>query len=225
MSTSSKIAIIGLGHIGSILAKHFTTSNRPVILADRKISQAEKLANELGASAKPSQIEMAVKEAGIVILSIPFGSIADFLSVYRNDLAGKIIIDPSNAIAPDENGGFKKIIGPDESAGEINAALLPASATLVKAFGSLGAASLQAAAFQQPDPAVLFFATDNSAVAATIAELIREVGFAALKIGGLNQSIRMEVFGDLHEFGALGKTVTESEAKNLNIKTLPDYAS
>ena len=28
------------------------------------------------------------------------------------------------------------------------------------------------------------------------------------------QSIRIEVFGDLHEFGALGKTVTIAEAKS-----------
>lgn len=29
---------------------------------------------------------------------------------------------------------------------------------------------------------------------------------------GLDQSVRIEVFGDLHEFGALGKPVTASEA-------------
>ena len=30
---------------------------------------------------------------------------------------------------------------------------------------------------------------------------------------GLDQSIRIEVFGDLHEFGVLGKTVSLKEAK------------
>ena len=32
-------------------------------------------------------------------------------------------------------------------------------------------------------------------------------------IGKIDQSIRIEVFGDLHEFGALGKTVSLAEAK------------
>ena len=30
--------------------------------------------------------------------------------------------------------------------------------------------------------------------------------------GGLDQSIRIEMFGDLHEFGGLGRVVTKEEA-------------
>ncbi|MES2648908.1 MAG: hypothetical protein V4717_18670 [Bacteroidota bacterium] len=43
-------------------------------------------------------------------------------------------------------------------------------------------------------------------------QLIHDNGFEPVRIGGLDQSIRLEVFGDLHEFGALGKTVKLSEA-------------
>jgi hypothetical protein len=31
-------------------------------------------------------------------------------------------------------------------------------------------------------------------------------------VGGLEQSIRIEMYGDLHEFGALGRAVTKAEA-------------
>jgi hypothetical protein len=31
-------------------------------------------------------------------------------------------------------------------------------------------------------------------------------------VGGLDQSIRLEVFGNLHELGALGRVVTKAEA-------------
>jgi hypothetical protein len=34
----------------------------------------------------------------------------------------------------------------------------------------------------------------------------------AVLLGGLDQSIRIEMFGDLHEVGALGRAVTRSEA-------------
>jgi 8-hydroxy-5-deazaflavin:NADPH oxidoreductase len=34
-------------------------------------------------------------------------------------------------------------------------------------------------------------------------------------VGGISQSIRIEVFGDLHEFGKLGKLVTAKEASAL----------
>ena len=33
-----------------------------------------------------------------------------------------------------------------------------------------------------------------------------------VSVGGLDQSIRIEMFGDLHEYGALGRVVTKSEA-------------
>ena len=69
------------------------------------------------------------------------------------------------------------------------------------------------AANQQPEAAVLFYATDDINIDVTIEQLIRDNGFAPVRVGGLDQSIRIEVFGDLHEFGALGKTVTVAEAK------------
>ena len=120
-------------------------------------------------------------------------------------------IDPSNPIAPDGNGGFKKIIGAQESAGQINAGLLPKGAKLVKALGTLGVASLESAAFKKPEAAVLFYATDDSSINGKIEELIKDNGFEPVRVGGIDQSIRIEVFGELHEFGALGKAVTKSE--------------
>ena len=118
----------------------------------------------------------------------------------------------SNPIAPDENGGFKKIIGEKQSAGQLNAAILPMGAKLVKAFGTLGAASLASAAFQVPEQSVLFYATSDTTIDNDMEQLIKDNGFDAVKVGSLEQSIRIEVFGDLHEFGALGRVVTKTEA-------------
>jgi hypothetical protein len=36
-----------------------------------------------------------------------------------------------------------------------------------------------------------------------------------VRVGGIDKSIRIEVFGDLHEFGALGKTITLSELQKV----------
>jgi predicted dinucleotide-binding enzyme len=59
----------------------------------------------------------------------------------------------------------------------------------------------------------LFYATDGATIDAAIEQLIHDNGFDAVKVGGLDQSIRIEVFGDLHEFGAIGKPVNTTEAK------------
>jgi hypothetical protein len=212
MSTTSKVAIIGLGNIGKTLAQNFVKGNQPVIIASRKLEDAKALAKELGTLATATETGDAIKDADIIVLSVWFNTIKELFEQYSSELQGKIIIDPSNPIAPDESGGFKKIIGEKESAGQLNAALLPKGAKLVKAFGTLGAASLASAAFQSPEKSVLFYATSDNTVDKDVEQLIKDNGFDAVKVGGLEQSIRIEVFGDLHEFGALGRVVTKTEA-------------
>lgn len=212
MSTTSKVAIIGLGNIGKTLAQNFVKGNRPVIIASRKLEDAKALAKELGAQAIATETAEAIKNADIIVLSVWFNTIQELLEQFSAELQGKIIIDPSNPIAPDENGGFKKIIGEKESAGQLNAAILPKGAKLVKAFGTLGAASLASAAFHSPEKSVLFYASSDTTVDKNVEQLIKDNGFEAVKVGGLEQSIRIEVFGDLHEFGALGRVVTKTEA-------------
>lgn len=212
MSTTSKVAIIGLGNIGKTLAQNFVKGNQPVIIASRKLEDAKALAKELGTLAAATETGEAIKNADIIVLSVWFNTIQELFEQYSTELQGKIIIDPSNPIAPDESGGFKKIIGEKESAGQLNAAILPKGAKLVKAFGTLGAASLASAAFQSTEKSVLFYATSDTNVDKDIEQLIEYNGFDAVKVGGLEQSIRIEVFGDLHEFGALGRVVTKTEA-------------
>lgn len=213
MTKTSKVAVIGLGHIGTAVATNLVKGNRSVIVADRKIEKANALAQQLGQLAQPSAIPAAVKAADIIVLAIYFDPIKDFLKQYAGELEGKIIVDPSNPIAPDEKGGFKKIIGENQSSGEILSAQLPSGAKLAKALGTLGVASLQEAAFKKP-AAVLFYATDDTSINGEIERLIHDNGFEPVRVGDLTQSIRIEVFGDLHEFGALGKTVTAEEAKS-----------
>ena len=213
MTTTSKVAVIGLGNIGRTIAQNFVKGNRPVIIASRKPEDAKALANELGILATATDTANAIKDADIIVLSVWFSTIQELFEQYGAELQGKIIIDPSNPIAPDENGGFKKIIGEKESAGQLNAAILPEGAILVKALGTLGVASLASAAHQSAEKSVLFYATDETTVDAVVEQLIQDNGFDAVKVGGLDQSIRIEVFGDLHEFGAIGKPVNATEAK------------
>lgn len=70
------------------------------------------------------------------------------------------------------------------------------------------------AAFNVPDKEVLFYASDSTNSNQQIEELIMSSGFVPFNVGGVDQSIKIEVFGELHEFGALGKPVTLAEAKS-----------
>ncbi|HTE24461.1 NADPH-dependent F420 reductase [Flavitalea sp.] len=215
MKQQSKVAVIGLGNIGTVVATNLVKGNRSVIVADKKIEKANELSKKLGNLAQPAAIATAINQADIIILAVYFDVIKELFKTYAKELEGKIIVDPSNPIAPDEKGGFKKIIDENLSAGEILSSLIPKGAKLVKALGTLSVASLSKAAFQSPDKAVLFFATDDTSINAAIEDLIRDNGFEPLHLGGIDQSIRIEAFGDLHEYGALGKTVVLNEVKQL----------
>lgn len=212
MKNKAKVAVIGLGNIGTVVATNLAKGRRSIIIADRKLEKAKRLAEKLGSLATPATISDALRDAEIIVLAVWFDAIKEIFTKYTVELSGKIIVDPSNPIAPDENGGFKKIIDKDQSAGEILSSLLPKNAKLAKALGTLGVGSLSAVAFQQPLN-VLFYATDDRTIDAAIEDLITDSGFQALRVGELSDSIRIEVFGELHEFGALGKPVQLAQAQ------------
>jgi predicted dinucleotide-binding enzyme len=208
-------AIIGLGNIGSRLARNLAAGGEKVIVADKTLAKAEKLAAEIGSSAEAMKVPGAVAKADVVILAILFDTIKDFVAANRDALVGKIVVDPSNPIKPDGKGGFSKTIPLDQSSGQVIAALLPKGAKLVKAFGTLGAESLGSGANRSPEPAVLFYATDDAQAGKVVAKLISASGFSPVSVGGISQSIRIEVFGDLHEFGKLGRLVSAEETSRL----------
>jgi 8-hydroxy-5-deazaflavin:NADPH oxidoreductase len=210
-----KTAIIGLGNIGKEVAHNLIAGGAQVIVADHGATKAQDLAKTSGGKARALPVTEAIAEADIIVLAIWFDAIKSFLSEHRTRLSGKILVDPSNPIAPDGSGGFKKTIPQNQSSGQIIAGLLPPGARLVKAFGSLGAASLKSGARRTPEPNVLFYASDDRDAGDAVADLIRSSGFAPVRVGGIGQSIRIEVFGDLHEFGKLGKLVTAKEATAL----------
>ena len=210
-----KTAVIGVGNIGKQVALNLIAGGQDVIVADHGATKATEFAKAAGGKARAASVADAVNEADIIIFAVYFDAIKGLLAEYRNKLVGKIVVDPSNPIGPDASGGFKKIIPQDQSSGQILAALLPPGAKFVKAFGSLAAGSLKSGARHSPEPYVLFYASDDRDAGNAVADLIKASGFAPVRVGGVSQAIRIEVFGDLHQMGKLGRLVTAKEAAAL----------
>jgi len=206
------VAIIGTGNIGSTIATNLAAGGQDVLLASRDQETTRKLASSLDGHAEAVSVGEAVDRAGVLVLAVWLDADRELIAEYGERLAGKVIVDPSNAVGPDGQGGYRKTIGEQESSGQILAGLLPAGARLVKAFGTLSAPTLAKVARQEPERAVLFYAADDAAAGDLVAELIRTAGYEPVSVGGLDQSIRIEMFGDLHEFGGLGRVVTRTEA-------------
>jgi 8-hydroxy-5-deazaflavin:NADPH oxidoreductase len=206
------VAIVGTGNIGGTLAAEFAAGGQDFLLAGRDLEAVRKIAADLGEHAVAVSVDEAVERAGVLVLAVWLDAFEQLIAEYGERLSGKVIIDPSNPVGPDGAGGYRKVIPEQESSGQILAGRLPAGARLVKAFGTLSAPTLAAAARREPDRAVLFYAADDEAAGDLAADLIRTAGYEPVRVGGLDQSIRIEMYGDLHEYGALGRTVTKTEA-------------
>jgi 8-hydroxy-5-deazaflavin:NADPH oxidoreductase len=210
-----KTAVIGLGSIGGVVANLLTQGGTDIIVASENLAKAEAFARKIGPRAKAQSVGEALKSADVIVMAVWFDVTKSLVTEYASVLGGKVLVDPSNPIAPDGKGGFKKTIPNDQSSGQIIAGLLPPGTRLVKAFGTLSAKSLETAANRIPDKAALFYATDSKEAGNTVAKLISTAGFEPVSAGGIDQSVKLEVFGDLHEFGKLGKVVTAAEAKRV----------
>src|SRR6266702_6365551 len=160
--SDNTVAIIGTGNIGSRLAAAFAAGGQDFLLAGRDQEAARKVASDLDGHAEAVSVDEAVERADVLVLAVWLDAFKQLIAQYGERLAGKVIVDPTNPVAPDGNGGFQKIIGEQESSGQILAGLLPAGAELVKAFGTLSADTLSAAQRREPERAVLFYAADDA---------------------------------------------------------------
>jgi len=209
-------AIIGVGNIGKAAATHLTEGGEPVVLAAEHRSNAEQLARELGTLASSAEVSDAIEQADAVIFAVWFDALKELVRQNETRLVGKVVIDPSNPAAMGNDGQFSRTLPDGVSAGSVIVGLLPQGAHFAKAFGTVAAETLADAANQSPERAVLFYATDDDSAASTVERLILAAGFDPVMAGGLDQAIRIEMFGDLHQFGGLnGRLVTAKEAQAL----------
>src|SRR4051812_17065819 len=151
-------AIVGVGNIGTTLARLLVRGDEAVVLAALNESHAEELARELGPLARAASVETAVAVADVVVLALWLDTTKELIPELAHLLENKVVVDPSNPIGFDKNGQVMRTLPEGQSAGSVVADLLPPGAHYVKAFGTLGAGALGAGANREPKRAVLFYA-------------------------------------------------------------------
>jgi predicted dinucleotide-binding enzyme len=220
--TAMTTAIVGVGNIGSALARHLVDGGEPVVLAAKNEATAGALAQELGPLAQAGSVEDAIAGADVVVFAVWLDTIKELIARDGRLLENKVVVDPSNPLGFDESGQMIRTLPEGQSSGCVVAALLPADAHYVKAFGTLAAEGLASGANREPRRAVLFYATDDDAAATTVERLIRAAGFEPLKAGGVANAGRIEMpGGDLHQFGLNGAVLDLDEGRAAIAKGVP----
>src|SRR3989449_4391372 len=127
-------AIIGIGNIGKSVARHLVDGGERVVLAAHDESNATALANELGELASATSVEKAITDADIVVFAVWFDTLKDLIAQHADLLRGKVVVDPSNPVAPDTNGGFVPAPPHGHASGSVVARVLPPQAHFCEAF-------------------------------------------------------------------------------------------
>jgi 8-hydroxy-5-deazaflavin:NADPH oxidoreductase len=193
------IAIIGAGGIGSAIARALASGGETLRLASADHESARTLAAKIGRGAiAAADNRGALDGAGAVVLALRFTVLPDVIAEIADQLADKLVVVPSNPVSADALGNVSRVLPEGQSSGRVVAGWLPAGARLAMAFGTLPADLLESSSRQSPQQAVLFYATDDDRAGQQVERLIRTAGFEPVKAGGLDQSSRLEVDGDLH---------------------------
>ena len=204
-------AIIGTGGLGSAIARRLASGGETLRLSSADTKSARTLAAEIGPAAVVAVDNRdALQGADAVVLALRFTVLKSVIDELADALAGQVVVVPSNPLSTDAHGNVSRLLPEGQSSGEVVAGWLPPGARLAMAFGSMSGDLFQSASNRSPEPAVLFYATDDDRAGEEVERLIRTAGFEPVKIGGIEQSGRLEVGGDLHDL-----VVSPAEAQSL----------
>jgi len=186
-----KIAIIGIGNVGSALARGFAKTAHKLVLGVRNTGDAASKALGAEVKAELASPAEAAKSAEVIILALPWNA-AEAAVKTLGELSGKIVIDCTNPLGM-VDGALALTLGHTTSAGEIVAGWLP-GAQVVKTLNQVGAEMMADAASLSHSP-VMFMAGDSAEAKARVATMLADLGFEPLDAGDISKSRLLEPFG------------------------------
>ena len=203
-------AIIGTGAIGSVIARELASGGETLRLASANNESARTLAAEIGRAAVVAVDNRDALQGADAVLALRFTVLKGVIAEITDQLADKLVVVPSNPLSTDTQGNVSRLLPEGQSSGKAVAGWLPARARLTMAFGTMSADLFESAGNRSPESAVLFYATDDDRAGREVERLIRTAGFEPVKAGGIEQSGRLEVGGDLDDL-----VVGPAEARSL----------
>jgi 8-hydroxy-5-deazaflavin:NADPH oxidoreductase len=193
-----RIAVLGAGHVGPVIARVAVEAGLPVALAASGDPERIALITEfLAPGAEPRWAADAVADADVVVLAIPLHRFAD---LDPGLVAGRIVVDTMNYWPP-VDGVQEMFDDPRYGSSEIVARRLSRS-TVVKTFNHIGYHELDDERRPEgsPERRALGVAGDDPGAVGLVADVVERVGYDAVRAGGLRAGRLFEPGGPV--FGA-----------------------
>lgn len=186
------ITIIGTGNMAKGISTRLVSGGHKVTFHaqdENKGSELVEYLKSLNESADVSVTNVGSEADEIVILATPYTEVESIAKQY-GDFDGKIVIDITN---PVDFSTFQLIPEPGQSGAQEIAKLLP-SATVVKAFNTILAGTLEAGAVDGKELDV-FVAGDDQDAKNKISEFVKTSGMRPIDVGPLSEARHLEGFG------------------------------
>jgi 8-hydroxy-5-deazaflavin:NADPH oxidoreductase len=192
---SPRIAVLGAGHVGPVIARVAVEAGYDVFLAASGDPGDISLIGEvLAPGAQARWAADAVQASDIVVLSIPLHRFSTFDPAL---VAGKLVVDTMNYWPPTDGilGMFENI---EEGSSEVVQRRL-ASSTVVKALNHIGYHELddQRRPPGAPDRRALAVAGDDREAVAVVAAVVDRIGYDPVQLGSLSAGRLVQPGGPL----------------------------
>ncbi|MCB1470754.1 MAG: NAD(P)-binding domain-containing protein [Rhizobiaceae bacterium] len=185
-----RFGFIGAGVVAKTIARHLLPFGHEVMLSNSR--GPDTLANvvaDLGQRASAGTPQQAA-EQDVVVLSVEWERVPDALAA-NPDWSGRILIDATNRIDRNNPRDLGDLSGRTSSEIVADQAV---GAKVVKAFNSIPMQWIEDASPTKPRT-VLFISGDDADAKNALAEVLEQVGFAAVDLGSLAIGGRQQQVG------------------------------
>ena len=189
----SKVAVLGSGIVGQVLADGFLKHGYSVMRGTREPSKLAAWQSDAGPKATVGTFAEAAKFGDVIVLAVKGTAAEQAVELAGPQaLAGKTVIDATNPIAdePPVNGVLKFFTGPNESLLERLARRAP-DAHFVKAFSSVGSVWMVNPDFGGVRP-TMFICGDNAAAKKQVEGILDTFGWETEDMGSVEAARAIE---------------------------------
>jgi 8-hydroxy-5-deazaflavin:NADPH oxidoreductase len=189
-----KVTIIGAGNMGRGIGTRAVAGGHEVEIVDRDPADAQKLAEELGASA--TALEPGAPFGGeIVVFALYYPGIKDAVGQYSDQLGGKVVVDITNPLNTETWDSLAT--PPGTSSAEEVQQIVPEGTPVVKAFNTTFAPTLVEGEVAG-QPLDVLIAGDDAEAKRKVSQLVSDGGLRPVDVGPLRRAQQLEHLGFLH---------------------------
>ncbi|MFO0611033.1 MAG: NAD(P)-binding domain-containing protein [Polyangiaceae bacterium] len=188
----SKVAVLGSGQVGQVLADGFLKHGHEVMRGSREPAKLEDWKKAATGSASTGTFEEAAKFGEIVVLAVKGTAAESAVDLAGSGLEGKVVLDATNPIAdaPPQNGALVYFTAANESLMERLQKKAP-TAKFVKAFSCVGNAFMVNPDFGGTRP-TMFICGNDADAKATAAKILDQFGWDSEDMGGVEAARPIE---------------------------------